>query len=410
MRLISHPATKVVHRPAKRRTSRRVASVTSAVSVLGLLCLPASGPASAASGPAATSSPCRYGVLTPTPSPGRYISLFGISALASNDVWAVGYSDRGVGTVVYRPLIEHWNGTAWSVVASPRPMTDVVLYAVAAISPADVWAVGRMSRTQVSAGYSVIEHWNGSAWSVVASPRVQGFASALTVASPGDVWAVGLRPASDPGLSADTLAEHWDGTRWRVVPTPNPGRYGDSLSGVTVAGPDDVWATGDTGTNRFDTAPLSEHWDGHAWSVVKIPAESFTSALRSLTSAGPSDVWAAGWYDVQTPTGTVTFTLAEHWNGHFWALNFPPSPTGDDTLNGITAVSANDMWAVGSTALNRTFVLHWNGLGWKELSPGLAQKGNTNVLWSVSAPTPAGIWASGGGYHTLVEHICPVSG
>jgi hypothetical protein len=384
--------------------------VASAVAVLGLLGLPASASTSATARPAVASS-CRYGVLVPAPSPGAYIRFWGISALTENDVWAVGVTVKGSGVVVYRPLIEHWTGTAWSVVTSPRPMPNTSFYAVKAISPSNVWAVGYRSQTQVSETFPVIIHWNGTAWSVVPSPSVGGgFLGSIAVASPNDIWAVGLRGNNTGAIPGQTLAEHWNGHSWSVVPTPNPSTFGDALGGVTIAGPNDVWATGERGTSRFDTAPLSEHWNGYSWSVVKIPAESFNSGVGSLTSAGPDDLWTVGWYDVQTPTGTVTFTLAEHWNGHFWALNFPPSPTGDDKLNAITAVSANDIWAVGDDGFNRTFVLFWNGLGWKELSPGLAQSGNVNTLWGVSAPTANDIWAAGGGYHTLVEHICPASG
>ena len=409
MRLISQKNTGVVHQPVRRRATRHTASVTSAVAVLGLLSLPTSGPASAASRPPAHSSSCRTGVLTPAPSPGMYVEFFGISALTANDVWAVGQTDRGVGKVVHRPLIEHWNGTAWSVVTSPRPMPDITFYGVKAISPDNVWAVGLRSQTQVSQEFPVIEHWNGTAWSVIASPSVDGFLNGIAVASPDDIWAVGIAQKGTGALPAKTLAEHWNGHTWSVAATPSPGKYGDTLSGVTVAGPDDVWLTGQTGINRFDTAPLSEHWNGHTWSVVKMPAENFDSGVGSVTSAGPDDLWASGWYAVETITGTELYTLAEHWNGHRWRLNFPPSPTGDDALNDITAVSASDIWAVGDTALNRTFVLHWNGKSWQTL-PSLAQRGNVNTLWSVSAPSATDIWAGGGAYHTLIEHICPVSG
>src|SRR4030095_1568022 len=66
--------------------------------------------------------------------------LHGVSALAENDVWAVGVSyntERTLGST----LIEHWNGSRWSVVASPNPSSSVnKLNAVAAVSPNDVWA------------------------------------------------------------------------------------------------------------------------------------------------------------------------------------------------------------------------------------------------------------------------------
>src|SRR5258705_5065600 len=68
--------------------------------------------------------------------------LHGISALAENDVWAVGVSyntERTVGS----SLIEHWNGTQWSVVPSPNPSSSLnILYGVAAVAENDVWTVG----------------------------------------------------------------------------------------------------------------------------------------------------------------------------------------------------------------------------------------------------------------------------
>src|SRR2546423_14369290 len=68
--------------------------------------------------------------------------LHGISALAENDVWAAGVSyntERTLGSI----LIEHWNGSQWSVVRSPNPSAFVnKINAIAAVSANDVWAVG----------------------------------------------------------------------------------------------------------------------------------------------------------------------------------------------------------------------------------------------------------------------------
>src|SRR6266487_1947804 len=70
-------------------------------------------------------------------------SLAGVSAVASNDVWAVG-GQTVSGTA--NTLIEHWNGTTWSVVTSPTPVGGGSLAAVAALSSTDVWAVGTQSQ------------------------------------------------------------------------------------------------------------------------------------------------------------------------------------------------------------------------------------------------------------------------
>jgi uroporphyrinogen-III synthase len=74
--------------------------------------------------------------------------LNGVDALASKDVWAVGYS--GVGGR-YNTLIERWNGTQWRVVTSRNAVTngDNTLTSLDALSSTNVWAVGS-SRTDTS--------------------------------------------------------------------------------------------------------------------------------------------------------------------------------------------------------------------------------------------------------------------
>jgi hypothetical protein len=54
----------------------------------------------------------------------------------------VGNYDNG--TSVFS-LILHWNGTKWAQVASPSPGSGSSLYAVAASSASDIWAVGQFT-------------------------------------------------------------------------------------------------------------------------------------------------------------------------------------------------------------------------------------------------------------------------
>src|SRR5438067_4164099 len=67
---------------------------------------------------------------------GRVGVLGGIVAVSAWDIWAVGngngVSDAG------QPLVEHWNGTSWTIVPSPRGD----LWSVSALSARDIWAVG----------------------------------------------------------------------------------------------------------------------------------------------------------------------------------------------------------------------------------------------------------------------------
>src|SRR6266576_2778360 len=99
--------------------------------------------------------------------PRQVNELHSVSALAENDVWAAGVSyntERTLGST----LIEHWNGSRWSVVPSPNSSASVnKINAIAAVSASDVWAVGT---APTSTDTALILHWNGTAWSVVLNP------------------------------------------------------------------------------------------------------------------------------------------------------------------------------------------------------------------------------------------------
>jgi hypothetical protein len=142
-------------------------------------------------------------------------------------------------------LIEHWDGTAWTVVPSPggtRPESE--LYAVSASGPNDVWATG--DSYDAHGSDSLVEHWDGTSWSVV--PSLDGSKPSTTLystlaLSPSNVWAVGS--TYDPvAVSYLTFTEHWDGAAWTIVPSPNPGQLYDQLFGVAGFAGGDVWAVG----------------------------------------------------------------------------------------------------------------------------------------------------------------------
>ncbi|HUS14948.1 MAG TPA: hypothetical protein VM536_07990, partial [Chloroflexia bacterium] len=150
-------------------------------------------------------------------------SLWGVSARATDDVWAVGtYIDTS-----YHTLIEHWDGGSWQVVASPNPGLGGVLYGVDARTATDAWAVGNYyagSNTYVP----LILHWDGAQWSIVPNPApgstTEGLRSVLALAA-DDAWAVGSTAGS-------SLIEHWDGTQWNIVPGPVAALY--SIAGLAA--------------------------------------------------------------------------------------------------------------------------------------------------------------------------------
>jgi hypothetical protein len=70
-------------------------------------------------------------------------SLSGIAALGPNDVWGVGYGDRGAVAV-------HWDGRAASVRYTPFEHAAGTLNGLSVLAPKDIWAAGNRLLTRYS--------------------------------------------------------------------------------------------------------------------------------------------------------------------------------------------------------------------------------------------------------------------
>jgi hypothetical protein len=117
--------------------------------------------------------------------------LWGADALSSSSAWAVGRAETGT-LPIHRPVIERWNGSSWSISASPLPPGGGELRDVDATSASHAWAVGFSSSS--NGNLTLTERWNGGAWSVVSSPDTDSFENHLNAVdgvSANDLWAVG---------------------------------------------------------------------------------------------------------------------------------------------------------------------------------------------------------------------------
>src|SRR5207245_6465223 len=116
-----------------------------------------------------------------------------------------------------------------------------------------------------------------------------------------------------------------------------------------------VWAVGDSHTTSFQT--LIEQWNGKKWSIVTSPNPGAQlNELFGVAAVSANDVWAVGSFAL---TGfSPSQPLIEHWNGTSCsAVSSPNVGTQTNGLNAITAVSASDMCAAGGDN-NATAMLH----------------------------------------------------
>lgn len=144
--------------------------------------------------------------------------LIAVSGKSDSDMWVAGETNT------FSAIAGHWNGTAWTRYALSKPGA---VFALAEVSAADVWAVGSAN------GKTDIEHWNGTRWKIIPSPNVGSLRNglnAVAATSSDDVWAVGSY--EDVPNHTETLIEHWDGSAWSIVPSPNQPNASNALFGL----------------------------------------------------------------------------------------------------------------------------------------------------------------------------------
>jgi hypothetical protein len=286
-----------------------------------------------------------------------------ISFDSTTDGWAFFGDDGGI-EYPNGSIGERWHDARWTraplALVAPSPTTDYYQFpyvtAAASLSPASAWAVGHFGVNSASPRTPLIEHWDGTQWSTVPSPALQPdpALTALAVVSPDDIWAVGAQAVPETSYFGTPLAEHWDGTKWTIVPVP-AGQGPATLTAVSAAGPDDVWAVGMQQLSS-GTAPLVEHWDGSSWSVQQVPGiggDGYGNYLSSVYAAGPDDVWAASEPAVADVSGARLGqpTVFLHWDGSTWATVPVPGPPEYGLVDGYTAISGSgpgDIWAAGT--------------------------------------------------------------
>ncbi|MGD0990311.1 MAG: hypothetical protein ABR874_21065 [Candidatus Sulfotelmatobacter sp.] len=365
----------------------------SAVAVLGAICLTVIlAESSRASGPPAK-SPFQI-VTTPNenqPYP-KENYLLSVSASSSTDIWSVGAS-----TI-------HYDGTNWTAFPAPDMPGNGsnLLNGVADVSPDNVWAVGYINFQIVGAYQSpIVEHFDGTSWSVFPSPQFPAPQTAelnsITAISANDIWAGG-EEFEDP--YAFPLLEHFDGTSWTQYSPPVSNCI---VRGISADSTDDIWAVGST----LGGGTCTLHYNGSAWTGIHSPNQCCGyNILNGVVALAPNNVWAAGWY-IQSPTDDrPVFTLVEHWTGSSWQIVHSPnvgqSGKTSNELRGIFAATANNVWAVGETIdiasdQGYTLAMRWNGEKWTAVStPNIALHGfYADVLDGGIAIPGSDIWLVG---------------
>lgn len=138
------------------------------------------------------------------------------------------------------------------------------------------------------------------------------------------------------------------------------------------------------------------------------PSNSRDTYLEGTSANSATDAWAVG---AQLNASFTYQTFTEHWDGTSWnPVSSPNMGTHNNYLNDVTSTS-QEAWTVGyyqTPGGNLTLTEHWNGNNWVIIpSPNVST--SLNTLNAITIIGPNNAWAVGNaqsasGWQALIEH------
>ena len=173
-----------------------------------------------------------------------------------------------------------------------------------------------------------------------------------------------------------------------------------NVSSSTLAAPHRTPEVGSTAAAQQRILPVRLHHQGGApiscqpWHPVSSPnaSQDLTITLSAVAAVSAKNVWAVGSAGQELSDEKA---VIEHWDGRQWQVIPGVRETGPSRLTAVAAKSAQDIWAVGSL-LNSTggdapLVEHWDGARWR----AAVLPTSTGDLYGVAAISSHDVWAVG---------------
>lgn len=326
--------------------------------------------------------------------------LLGVSCATSTQCVTVGVYNTS--TASTRPLVERWDGTAWTVLSAAVPPSATTSEFTSVSCPLATFCIaGGSYSTSSGVTYPLAERWTGAAWTITTTYRPAGTSYdplvAVSCSSSTACTAVG---ATSSNGSNTSFAERFNGTSWSLQSTATlPGLPSNSLTAVSCPTSAVCLAVGNASSSAGVQSTLVELWNGGAWHAQATPSitGSTSATLQAVWCASATSCVAVGGASMSSGAEN---TLAETLSGTTWSVTASPDPVpgGTNELDGVTCTAVTWCEAVGqdrnlTTGQGAAVVEDLRGTSWATQSP--VASGQISQFTGVSCPTTTSCVAGG---------------
>jgi hypothetical protein len=342
-------------------------------------------------------------VSAPKPAGATVATLSDVSCPSVSFCIATGNYENG-GTDL--PYSARWNGTSWSVVAmaTPSGALDADINGVSCVGVSNCVAVGEYTPTSAD-DQTLIERWNGTVWTIVSSPTPVSVDNArlagVSCPSSSFCFAVGSYQTKNPYPDTKNLpfGLRWNGSSWSIVTTGVPsGHPRNVLTNVSCVSSTFCFTSGSTSTSVGVAKPWLKGYNGTSWTTVASPAFGGNGYLSSVACASTTACFAVGSDEaVGNELSIAALGLVDRWDGSSWKISTPPAGGSQSGLRAVSCVSASFCMAVGSSAngASRALVERWNGTRWLVSTTPIPAGTTGNSLRGISCTSSSNCFAVG---------------
>jgi len=234
--------------------------------------------------------------------------LESVSAVSSDEVWAVG--GGGDNDYTINTYVLHWDGSSWEHVPSPQVGIVQRLFAVEAVAADDVWASGQYLD---GLGYHAFAiHWDGGSWTVFDGTDFPTGGGAIHAFASDDIYAAG------GGVT------HWDGESWTFV--EDFGQFtgenlGVSITGLDAAAPCELWAGGREVVAGEIVAFSARQVTNKFWALLAPDDCDGSAPPDSLLGTSAPVLGGTASVAIDDPFGATALTNGATW----WLLSLAPA-------------------------------------------------------------------------------------